>query len=170
MFMKALPLLHFPLRAGPHRIVGHQIAFFSELGDKVVGYQTWSFSSSPDEKIQTMFPPVRGPVASVGKVLGNHTTLYKYLNPRLFVVLTESPLVSPKTCGVYLVDSTKGSIIYHANVPASAGTCDVKASLTENWLVYHYYEDFAGVGQAKGYRVVSVELYEGAQIDDKTSR
>jgi len=34
---------------------------------------------------------------------------------------------------------------------------------------YHYFdEDFAGVGQSKGRRVVSVEFYEGAMVDDKT--
>jgi hypothetical protein len=34
--------------------------------------------------------------------------------------------------------------------------------------VYSYFdEDFAGIGQSKGYRVVSVELYEGVKADDK---
>jgi len=168
--MKSLSSLHFPLRAGLHRILGHQAVFVPELGNKVVGYPTWSLSLAQDEKVQTIFPASKGSVASVGKALGNHTTLYKYLNPRLFVILTEAPLVSPTTCGVYLVDSTKGSVVYRASVPATSGICDVKASLTENWLVYHYYEEFAGVGQAKGYRMVSVELYEGSQVDDKTSR
>jgi ER membrane protein complex subunit 1 len=96
-----------------------------------------SLSLAPGETTQAMFPSSHGPVASVGKVLGNQTTLYKYLNPRLFVLLTESTSVSPSTCGIYLVDTTKGSIIYRTTVAANAGTCDVKATLTENWLVYH---------------------------------
>lgn len=69
------------------------------------------------------------------------------------------------------MDSAKGTIVYHATLPSSAGACDVKASFTENWLVYHYFdEDFTGVGQAKGYRMITVELYEGKGIDDKTKR
>jgi ER membrane protein complex subunit 1 len=124
-----------------------------------------------------MIPAIRGPVASVGKVLGNRATLYKYLNSRLFVVLTELPSSSvsdsgsnsgsPQTCGIYLVDTTKGSVVYRASVPSSSGSCAVKATLSENWLVYHYYEKDA---EATGYRMVSVELYEGEKADDKTKR
>jgi len=91
------------------------------------------------------------------------------LNPRLFAVLTASHSVSPPTCGIYLVDGAKGSIVYRAVVPARGGACDVKVALTENWLVYHYFdEEYDAVGQAKGYRMVTVELYEGRNIDDKT--
>jgi hypothetical protein len=171
--MKALPLLHFPLRGGPRRVIGHQIVFVEELNNKSVAYPTWSLALGPGESIQSMFPATRGPVASVGKVLGNRTTLYKYLNPRLFVLLTEtSTNTSSPMCGIYLVDTTKGSIIYRTTVPGSAGACNVKATLTENWLVYHYHEEdlAAVVGQAKGDRMVSVELYEGEHIDDKTER
>ena len=74
-------------------------------------------------------------------------------------------------CGVYLIDGSKGTIVYHAVVPAQQGGCNVKATLAENWLVYTYYDDdTASDAQAKGYRVVSVELYEGNQVNDKTKR
>jgi hypothetical protein len=83
----------------------------------------------------------------------------------------------PGECGVYVVDAAKGTVIYRATVPGVTGpsgvggVCDVKASLAENWLVYHYYDDdFSGQGQTKGWRMVSVELYEGKGIDDKTMR
>ena len=46
-----------------------------------------------------------------------------------------------------------------------------KATFTENWLVYHYYDDeYQGPGQTKGYKMVTVELYEGKQVDEKTKR
>lgn len=62
--------------------------------------------------------------------------------------------------------------MYHATLPASStGVCDIKAIVTENWLVYQYFdENFEGVGQSKGHRVVSVEFYEGVKVDDKTKR
>ena len=62
--------------------------------------------------------------------------------------------------------------MYHATLPASSvGMCDVHAALTENWLVYHYYDErIQGKDGAKGWRIVSVELYEGDGIDDKTKR
>lgn len=68
------------------------------------------------------------------------------------------------------MDVVKGSVLYHSVVPAAAGACDVKATFVENWLVYHYYDDEMGRDQAKGWRIVSVEFYEGAGIDDKTGR
>ena len=49
----------------------------------------------------------------------------------------------------------------------------MKAALIENWLVYHYYDGNVASGDtqgSKGYRVVSVELYEGKGVDDKTRR
>lgn len=173
-FTRAAPSLSFPLRtnsAGQRRLVGHKLLLNPSLSDQFVAHSTWTLSLPAEEDIQSLIPATRSPIASFGKVLGNRTTLYKYLNPRLFGVLTVSHSVSPPTCGIYLVDSTKGTIIYRAVIPARGGACDVKVALTENWLVYHYYdEEFSGVGQAKGYRMVTVELYEGRSIDDKTKR
>ncbi|KAF7343647.1 hypothetical protein MSAN_01985600 [Mycena sanguinolenta] len=57
--------------------------------------------------------------------LGNRTTLYKYLNPRMFVVLTKG---ESSACGMYVVDGAKGSMLYGAG---STG-CDVHATLVEN--------------------------------------
>jgi ER membrane protein complex subunit 1 len=110
------------------------------------------------------------PVASLGKVLGNRTTLYKYLNPNIAAVITSALKAQMPSCGVYLMDVVKGSILYHSVLPAAGDACDVKAVLADNWLVYHYFDDGFGVEEAKGYRVVSVEFYEGSGVDDKTGR
>ena len=62
-------------------------------------------------------------------------------------------------------------MIYHVSVVSTKGTCSIEAELAENWLVYGYYDqDFAGNHQTKGYRIVSVEMYEGKGINDKTRR
>ncbi|OJA12449.1 hypothetical protein AZE42_08048, partial [Rhizopogon vesiculosus] len=54
------------------------------------------------------------------------------------MVLTSSP--QSRTCGIYVLDMVKGSVIYHVGVPAAGGVCDVQATLTENWLVYQYFD------------------------------
>jgi hypothetical protein len=173
-FEAAAPSLHFPVRTGgpgKRQLMGHQLIQNPELGHRFVGHPTWTFSLPPNEEIQAIIPSKRGPVASAGKVLGNRSTLYKYLNPHLTALTTSSLTPHPPTCAIYLVNAVKGSVVYHAMLPSSAGVCDVKATITENWLVYSYFdEDFAGVGQSKGYRVVSIELYEGAKADDKVKR
>ena len=177
-FAKVLPSLSFPLlvhsentdAGGRVRILGHQVSI-DESAPRFppVAYPTWSLSLPVDEDIQSLLPAAaRGPVASIGKVLGNRTTLYKYLNPRLFTVLTASPTRS--MCGIYLVDSMKGTVVYHAEVRSSSKGCEVQTVLTENWLVYHYYQSEVGEGNAKGYRMVSVEFYEGQKEDEKTKR
>ena len=119
-------------------------------------------------------------------MLGNRTTLYKLLNPHTFALTTSSP----DGCGVRVLDGVKGTLLYHARLPKpthgtsfsrpaphcghelirSVGECDVQVSFVENWLVYVYWDpEYAWVGQSKGRRGVSVELYEGAP-DERTRR
>jgi hypothetical protein len=72
---------------------------------------------------------------------------------RTIVMLDEYLLVSfvrrPGRVG-YILDAVKGIVIYHASVPAAGGVCDVQVTLTENWLVYQYFDDeLPGTGQSK---------------------
>ncbi|KAI9058646.1 DUF1620-domain-containing protein [Trametes sanguinea] len=174
-FEEALPTLRIPLKSGPpghRRLIGHQVPPQVEFTGRHIAYQTWALPFPPTEDVRAVFARPADPVASLGKVLGNRTTLYKYLNPNLLGVITgpSAALLPSKdaVCGVYLVDGAKGTIIYHAAVPSVDGGCDVKATLVENWLVYHYYDGEAGPGHVKSYRVVSVELYEGHGVDERT--
>ncbi|CAL1698629.1 unnamed protein product [Somion occarium] len=174
-FHKVAPSIHLPLRtgtAGSHRLGGHKVSPEKEFTGRHIAYPIWTASLPPNEDVRSIVTRPHEPVASLGKVLGNRTTLYKYLNPGVVVVLTSTSTPSgPATsCGVYVIDGTKGTILYHANLPAAGGVCDVKAAFTENWLVYHYYDDgSANADQAKSYRMVSLEFYEGSGVDDKTS-
>ncbi|KAJ7498075.1 DUF1620-domain-containing protein [Mycena galericulata] len=166
------PKLYLPFMEtfaeGP-RVVGHSLKLDPELSDKYVAFRTWGLSLPQGEAVKAIVKPRAGPVASFGKVLGNRTTLYKYLNPRMFVVLTQAPETRRAGCGVYVVDGAKGSVVYSAVLPPpGTGVCDVHATLSENWLVYHYYDgEGLGEGETKGWRIVTVELYEGG-LDEKT--
>ncbi|KAK2462583.1 hypothetical protein APHAL10511_005401 [Amanita phalloides] len=184
MFARLAPLLSFPLSESVNdkqggkakkRVVGHGVELNTHLSDRYIAYPTWTLSFPADERMTRLVPISKGPIASLGKVLGNRTTLYKYLNPRLLGVLTEpepdvavADLDASAMCGVYIVDGVKGSIVYRAalpgmpSMPGGAPICDVKMCMTENWLVYHYYDP-----ESKGWRMVSVELYEGL-ADHKT--
>ncbi|KAJ7709007.1 hypothetical protein B0H17DRAFT_916569 [Mycena rosella] len=172
LIARLAPNLYLPFlenfSEGP-RVVGHGLKLDPNLSEKHVAFRTWGLSLPPGETAKTIVKPRLGPIASLGKVLGNRTTLYKYLNPRMFVVLTQGTDAVASGCGVYVVDGAKGSVLYSAVVPrAGSEVCDVHATLTENWLVYHYYEG-AGLedGETKGWRIVTVELYEGS-LDEKT--
>ncbi len=163
--------LHFPLKA-TDRILGHQISSSPKsISGKHNAYSTWTMALPAGEEILSKFAPPPEPIASFGKVLGDRRTLYKYLNPAIMGLTTISRTTESTTCGVYVLDGGKGSVLYHAVVPSVNGACNVKAVMAENWLAYIYYDDeVASAVQAKGYRAVSVEFYEGKQINDKTRR
>ncbi|KAF8829541.1 hypothetical protein HHX47_DHR3000530 [Lentinula edodes] len=171
--------LSVPLRItssqGHRRLVGHQFSTKPNVNgqSEYFAFPTWTLSLTEGHDVQAIINPIRDPVASIGKVLGNRTTLYKYLNPHVVLVLTtphsSTALTSNAHCGLYLVDSVKGSVVYEATLPTEGNVCNVKATFTENWLIYHYYDnEYEDIGHTKGYKVVTVELYEGKQIDDKT--
>lgn len=168
-FLRVADKVYFPLGASD-RILGHKVTPLPELSGKHVAYPIWTTLLPPGEVLFSRFVrPADEPVASFGKVLGDRRTLYKYLPPGLFGLITGSPV--RHDCSVYVIDGVKGSIVYHAVLPSANGQCNVKAVLTENWLLYTFYdEEIASQVQAKGQHVVSVEFYEGSQIDDKTKR
>lgn len=168
------PQLYLPLRAGT-QVLGHQLGLNDELSLFHVAFPTWGVSFGEDEEVATIIKSAsKGrEVASVGRVKGDRSTLYKYLNPHLSVVISAPSRASStpsRTCGLYVVDTVKGTVLYHVLLPVVDGTCDIQAVLDENWLVYSYYDDSTEIGSAKGYRVVSVEMYEGYGADEKISR
>jgi len=161
--------LNIALRTGDvgQQLTGHK--FTTVEHGRAIAFATWASSFPAGEKILSVIPRPSGPIASLGKVVGNRTTLYKYLNPHLSAVTT----VSSTACGVYVIDVAKGNIVYHASIATNKGKgrCDLHVALVENWLVYVYWdEEYEWVGQTKGQKLVTVELYEGSIPDDKTRR
>ncbi|KAF8577387.1 DUF1620-domain-containing protein [Ramaria rubella] len=165
-FTPLVPTWHLVLEDTQHHLSGYQIHVPADE-TAFTAFATWTASVHPSEHIQAVITRPHEPVAAIGKVLGDRRTLYKYLNPHLVAILTASRATPPR-CSVYLIDGAKGTILYHASVPASDGVCRTQAAFTENWLVYHYYEAESSSLGTKGYRIVSVELYEGTGIDSKT--
>ncbi|KZT58169.1 DUF1620-domain-containing protein [Calocera cornea HHB12733] len=142
--------------------------------ESFVALQTFAthLTPSPKSELLQLIRPHRGPVASLGRVMGNKKTLYKYLNPHLVVALTEhlSATDGGEWCGVHVVDEVSGAVVYEASVRKPSGReCGISAVLADNWLVWHFWNDGnsgavvanGGGMRTKGWRVVVVELYEG---------
>jgi hypothetical protein len=59
---------------------GPRLIFNPNLSYRFIGHPTWTLSLPLNEEIQSTTPSKRGPVASVGKVLGNRPNLsYRFI-------------------------------------------------------------------------------------------
>ncbi|XP_064629026.1 ER membrane protein complex subunit 1-like isoform X2 [Lineus longissimus] len=105
-------------------------------------------------------------VHSQGRVLGDRSVLYKYLNPNMVVVTTQGEELTQKTpfgfLNVYLIDVVNGNIIFHANHKKVLGPVHVVHS--ENWVVYNYWNQ----GKRRN-EITVLELYEGNKQSNATT-
>ncbi|WVQ97485.1 hypothetical protein IAU59_004599 [Kwoniella sp. CBS 9459] len=123
----------------------------------------WSHPFSKDEIVLENRPVQFDAIASFGRVLGDKSTLYKYLNPHLTVVTTftttERAITSPSVTGigrVYILDSTSGRVVWTTAIENVSERGGVKAAMVENWLVFAWLDQ-------RGWKMGSVELYEDTE-------
>lgn len=126
----------------------------------------WSFKPAGDERIVNYVArPVKDPVASIGKVLGDRRVLYKYLNPNLVLITTV--VDSTRSASVYLLDSASGQLLHtmsHNDVDTSR---PIPATISENWFTYSLTIDAASGAASRGHQLVVSDLYESPLPDDR---
>lgn len=140
------------------------------LGQDSKASTVWEFSPAAGAHIlSTVARPRQDPVASIGKVLGDRSVMYKYLNPNLVLVTAVSD--SSATATFYLLDSVSGEILYstiHAGVDT---TRPIISTISENWFVYSLWADISDStaipSSSKGYHLVIAELYESSIPNDR---
>eukprot|EP00117_Sycon_ciliatum_P026496 scpid27070/ scgid21739/ Uncharacterized protein KIAA0090 homolog len=93
-------------------------------------------------------------INSLGSVMTNGSVHYKYLNPNLFAMVTESRDSSKPAVSLYLVDGVTGAIVYHGHHKGLSGPVHLVHS--DNWLVYSAYHS-----KLRRSEVNVVELYDG---------
>eukprot|EP00842_Homolaphlyctis_polyrhiza_P003882 jgi/Hompol1/4495/HPOL_003653-RA len=105
--------------------------------------RVWDLQFPPGEKIAGIAKREVDvdSVASIGRVLGDRTVLYKYLNPNILgIATTRRGKESAVTTFFYLVDTVSGSVIYrnahHAAGPSVAIEPKIHILQCENWFVY----------------------------------
>ncbi|XP_043531790.1 ER membrane protein complex subunit 1 isoform X1 [Chiloscyllium plagiosum] len=103
-------------------------------------------------------------VHSQGRVMGDRSVLYKYLNPNLLAVVTESVDTHHERtfiC-VYLIDGVTGRIIHESVQRKARGPVYVVHS--ENWVVYQYWNT-----KSRRNEMTVLELYEGTEQYNSTA-
>lgn len=115
----------------------------------------------PIIKIATKKPQEH--VHSQGRVMGDRSVLYKYINPNLAAIFTEGNDSIQKTfCNLYLLDTITGLIVYSASHKRCKTPLHVVHS--ENWVVYSFYND-----KSRRIEISSIELFEGIYQSNTTA-
>lgn len=141
---------------------------FANSSTGFVSYSTWTLPLGPGEHISHKAENRNAMIASYGRVLGDRTTLYKYLNPHLVACTTINLHASSGT--VFVVDSVSGNIVYRAVLDGINTARGVPVVLDENALIYSYAEKDEPARKGKGQRLVTVELFEGLEPNERTDR
>ncbi|WVN88836.1 uncharacterized protein L203_104050 [Cryptococcus depauperatus CBS 7841] len=122
----------------------------------------WSLPFHEKETVLDVQPVKLDAIASFGRVLGDKSTLYKYINPHLLIISTftaPEPHLSlidhivPGQGRIYVLDTVSGSIIWSTIIEGLGDGQLIKVGMVENWLVYTWLD-------GERWRLGSVEIYE----------
>ncbi|CAK7564937.1 MAG: hypothetical protein SEPTF4163_002842 [Sporothrix epigloea] len=131
---------------------------------------TWTFTPPPKYRLVTVTTrPTLDPVASIGRVLGDRTVLYKYLNPNLAVVAA----IADETAVllISLIDTVSGQVLSSTTYNGVDGTKPVDCLLFENTFLCTFFADYTIANgnpdvapqSIKGYHLVVSDLYESTE-------
>ncbi|KAF6983156.1 hypothetical protein CFC21_001422 [Triticum aestivum] len=108
-------------------------------------------------------------VHTQAKIIADQDVMYKYLSKNLIFVAT----VSPKAAGeigsaapeeaslmAYLIDAVSGRILHRVTHHGAQGP--VHAVVSENWVVYHYFNL-----RAHRFEIAVIEIYDQSRADNK---
>ena len=124
----------------------------------------WEFVPPRGERVLSATSrPSHDPVASIGKVLGNRSVLYKYLSPNLALVTA----VGERTVSFYLLDGVSGKVLHSSTQQGVDTSQPIASAMSENWFAYSFWGDVSDPSDAKGYQLVISELYESSIPNDR---
>jgi hypothetical protein len=161
--------LQVPVTAAGQRLITFELvdsvlkgSLTSDVGSEPV----WTFTPPNGERVVGYTArPVKDPVASIGRVLGDRRVLYKYLNPNLVLVMTV--LDTTRQASVYLLDSASGQLLYTVSHDGVDLSRPIPSTISENWFSYSLTLDSASTSDVKGYQLVVADMYESAFPDDR---
>ncbi|KAL1894602.1 hypothetical protein Cpir12675_003589 [Ceratocystis pirilliformis] len=130
----------------------------------------WSFLPPPGFTIaKVSHRDAHDPVASIGRVLGDRSVLYKYLNQNtILITLTnseESTLINS------LIDTISGQVIFSSTHKGVDVNKEFDCVLSENWMACTFFAKYVvqdGTGRVlNGVHLVMTDLYESNKTNDR---
>ncbi|KAJ1335760.1 ER membrane protein complex subunit 1 [Microdochium nivale] len=130
----------------------------------------WTFSAPKGFNIVNVASRSKhDPIASIGRILGDRSVKYKYLNPNTLVVAASDESTASLT--IYLLDSVSGQILTSSTFEGIDGSKDVTCALAENWFTCTFYGEYTlrdtPTQALRGYQIVITDLYESEVSNDR---
>ncbi|KAI0173615.1 DUF1620-domain-containing protein [Hypoxylon sp. FL1284] len=143
---------------------------FAPKGEQAVEMPTWFFNPPAGQRIvEVASRSEHDPIASIGRVLGDRTVKYKYLNPNTLVVAAVDEQAN--ALSVYLLDTVSGQILTSSTFEGVDLSKDISCAMAENWFVCSFYGQYklrdSQSQTLKGYQVVVSDLYESENANDR---
>lgn len=143
---------------------------FDVDGIVVTEKELWQVQVLPGQRIvDVAVRSPHDPVASIGRVLGDRTVQYKYLNINTLVLAVFEDGTS--SLSLKLVDTVSGQILssqVYAGVDADKG---VSCTISENWYSCSFFGEYTlndGTNRfLKGYQLITTDLYESPSPNDR---
>ncbi|KAI9894538.1 MAG: hypothetical protein M1814_001892 [Vezdaea aestivalis] len=125
----------------------------------------WQFTTSADEKIISITNrPAHDPTASIGRVMGDRSVKYKYLNPNLVAVAAINAASSSLT--LTLLDAVSGRTLHAITHDSVDVRLPILTLLTGNTLVYSL-SVHPSLGNPHPHRLHLAELFESPLRNDR---
>lgn len=139
-------------------------------GEEASEVTSWIFTPPKGQHIVNIATrPSHDAIASIGRVLGDRTVKYKYLNPNTVVVAAVDDVASTLT--VYLLDTVSGEILSSATHEGVDPTKTVECVMAENWFLCTFFGQYTLASNPsqsiKGYQIVVSDLYESEEANDR---
>ncbi|KAK0730012.1 hypothetical protein B0H67DRAFT_560492 [Lasiosphaeris hirsuta] len=143
---------------------------FTANGTTSRGSTSWTFSLPQDQRVVSIATrPSHDPIASIGRVLGDRTVKYKYLNPNIIVVVAADDNASAFTA--YLLDTVSGQVLSASKYEGVDTGKPIECAVAENWFVCTFFGQYTlrdNLAQSlKGYQVAISDLYESDEANDR---
>ncbi|KAI1147795.1 hypothetical protein F4825DRAFT_436277 [Nemania diffusa] len=154
-------------RTGENEIQGFSYVKKDELASPV---SIWSFSPPVGQHIVNVATrPQHDPIASIGRVLGDRTVKYKYLNLNTILVAAVDSKAS--ILSTYLLDTVSGQVLASSSYEGVDPDKDISCTISENWFLCTYYGQYelreSQSQNLKGYQAVISDLYESELANDR---
>ena len=133
---------------------GHHFSTSGE--DSFKHTPTWSFMLPHlrEELVHFSVKDSQESIYANARVLSDRSVLYKYLNPHIVMLVTESRIERKPCVNVYVLDGVSGRLVHQLHHSNARST--VPPILSENWLAYQVVNL-----KEKRQELVVIEMYEG---------